>query len=361
MDVPDSAGATLPPRLSESLVSIVIIARNEERFIRQCITSCLEAAQGIPGTEIILVDFRSSDRTVEHARQYPIAILELGEGQVLSPAAGRYVGYRHAQGRFIFFIDGDMVLDRDWLRSALPVFDRLPDLAGIGGISVDCPEGDLSQVMGQAPPHQDGGVEDVTVLNGAALFRKDTMDEAGCYNPYLKGAEEAELSIRLRSHGYRLVRKGIPMTCHLGVTKYSRLSLMRVSYFQGIGQILRGSLGRPYYRDIFTHFFRYIVNTIFVYTSLAFLATKLILNRLFILVFLAIHAAIMILVLIRYRIPERAVQSLIRYYLKGWYITRGFVRGMGQPKDYPATEVINPEGHSMRTAPCTVSSPRGWL
>jgi glycosyltransferase involved in cell wall biosynthesis len=343
MELSDPSGAAPPLLPVRDPVSVVIIARNEERFIRQCITSCLEAVQGMPGTEVILVDSRSTDRTIEYAREYPITVLVLGVDQVLSPAAGRYVGYRHARGTYLLFIDGDMVLDREWLRAALPLFDRIPGLAGINGVTVDCAEGGSPPAAGRAARPRDPGGEEVTVLNGAALFRKEALERAGCYHPFLKGAEEAELSLRIRSHGYRLVRLGIPMVCHLGETKYSRLSLVRVSYFQGIGQILRGSLRMPYRRDIFTHFFPYIVNMGFVYASLALLAAGILGSRPSLWAFLALQVSLLILALIRHRRLERAVQQLIRYYLKSWYITRGFAGGMGRPEEYPATEVMVPQ------------------
>lgn len=339
MERSDPPGAAPPLLPLRDPVSVVIIARNEERFIRKCITSCLGAVDGMPATEVILVDSRSTDRTIEYAQEYPVTVLTLGEGQVPSPAAGRHVGYRHAGGTYVLFIDGDMVLDREWIRAALPFFGRIPGLAGINGTTVDGTGGDTPPPAGPGTRPPEPAPEEVPVLNGAALFRREALDRAGCYNPFLKGAEEAELSLRLGSHGYRLVRMGIPMVCHLGETKYSRLSLARVAYFQGIGQILRGSLRMPHRRAIFTYFLPYTMNAAFCYISLALLAAGLLWSRPFLLVFLALQVSLVILALIRHRSLERAAVSLIRYYLKGWYITRGFAAGMGRPDEYPATEV----------------------
>ena len=54
-------------------VSVVIKALNEERHIEAAIVSALAAVAAVGG-EVILADSGSTDKTVEIARKFPIAV-----------------------------------------------------------------------------------------------------------------------------------------------------------------------------------------------------------------------------------------------------------------------------------------------
>ena len=99
-------------------LSVVLVTKNEESHIAACIESALKETEGLRA-EIILVDSASDDRTVEIASRYNTTIIQLDRRNLLSPSAGRFVGTRHARGRFILFLDGDMQLLPGWLSEGL--------------------------------------------------------------------------------------------------------------------------------------------------------------------------------------------------------------------------------------------------
>src|SRR5215467_15060459 len=74
--------------------SVVIIARNEEAYIAQCIEAVLAATASLQACDVVLVDSHSNDRTVAIASTYPIRILRLSGAPRCCPAMGRYVGTR---------------------------------------------------------------------------------------------------------------------------------------------------------------------------------------------------------------------------------------------------------------------------
>src|SRR5262245_7123776 len=110
-------------------LSVVIIGRNEETYITDCLRSALTAVDRAGGAEVVYVDSASTDRTVELARALGIRVISLRPHWELSPSAGRYVGFHHTSGELIMFVDGDTALDPDWLRNAIPWFDR-PEVSG---------------------------------------------------------------------------------------------------------------------------------------------------------------------------------------------------------------------------------------
>jgi glycosyltransferase involved in cell wall biosynthesis len=124
-------------------VSIVIPAYNEERRIRACVVAAIEQTE--PADEIIVVDNRSTDRTVailESLRiEYPDAPLRIfrqDDEQGLVPT--RNFGLDRALGEVIGRIDADSVIEPDWVAEVRRVFrDRGVDAATGPMIYYDMP------------------------------------------------------------------------------------------------------------------------------------------------------------------------------------------------------------------------------
>ena len=110
----------LPPRDAAPpapgpMVSIIVPARNEEHNIGRCVSSL--AAQDHSDFEILVVDDRSTDRTVEVVRAVPLGNarrIEVIEGEPLPPGwFGKPWACRQgagaARGRILLFTDADTV------------------------------------------------------------------------------------------------------------------------------------------------------------------------------------------------------------------------------------------------------------
>ncbi|MEX2152443.1 MAG: glycosyltransferase family 2 protein [Gemmatimonadaceae bacterium] len=105
-------------------VSIVVAARDEERHVESATTSLLQ--QAYPDFELIVVDDRSSDRTLEileriaesDARLQVATIEALPAGWLGKNNAMR-VGAERASGELLLFADADVVLERQALSRAV--------------------------------------------------------------------------------------------------------------------------------------------------------------------------------------------------------------------------------------------------
>ena len=96
-------------------ISVVIIAKNAERTIDQC----LESVRANSPSEIIVVDGNSTDRTVEIAGEYTGRIFsDEGRGQ----SYARQLGAEMATQEYIAYVDSDVVLMEDTLRVMLSEF-----------------------------------------------------------------------------------------------------------------------------------------------------------------------------------------------------------------------------------------------
>ena len=112
-------------REEEPQVSVVIPARNEEDNIRGCLEDLLE--QTYDNFEIIVVDDRSTDHTLERARemssgQDTVQVVE-GAARPDNSWTGKswaaWQGYRKAEGQYLLFVDADMGFDRRLLEGVV--------------------------------------------------------------------------------------------------------------------------------------------------------------------------------------------------------------------------------------------------
>lgn len=255
------AGST-PSRESVDL-SVVFVARNEEKHIEACIRSTMDAVEQavqenlLRTVEYILVDSASTDRTVGIASRYPIQIVRLEPRWPLSCGAGCYVGLSRARGTLTAIINADMEIERRWFADALPHFG--PDVGGVCGVAKENLSGrtvierllvryssaPLSE--GRLPPEvasHSGGYS-----TGTLLLRTDAARQVGSYNPYFRAAEDMDLRYRLLRAHWKLPNLPVVQGLHHWVSEAEPADLL--SYFAtirrnsiGLGQMARYSLSR---------------------------------------------------------------------------------------------------------------------
>lgn len=216
-------------------ISIIIPSKDEERTIAKCIESVQSALEGVRNYEIILVDSRSTDETVSIAKKYPIRILRLRKGWPISPSAGRYIGTVNSDGEYIFFLDADMVVDKDWIKKGLEILKRDKSLAGVTGLLYNIlplEKVDKERLI----RHPIGYVE---CLPGTAIYRRSIIEEVNHFNPFLMGYEERELGYRITETGYKMLRLKYAVAYHFA--KEQNLSELseKSRHFLGVGQFLR--------------------------------------------------------------------------------------------------------------------------
>lgn len=303
-------------------LSIIIIARNEESTIGRNLEVIHRELAGRNG-EIILVDSASTDRTLEIARAYPVRIVHLEPSPLLSPAAGRYMGTRLSRGKFVFFLDGDMILMPGWLEKGLEEL-KDPALAGITGrIYWVLPGEDLS-----LDHPDDFPLGTIKGIGLSGIYRKEALDRCGTFNPYSKGEEEIELGFRILQGGYTLRRVEVPMAYHVDKVRDTRAVQQKAKYFAGTGQILRRYAGTELWRRLIRstgHVFAQQLAILGpVAGALIALATG---SPALAGLFLAALAAVL-LALTVWKGPGKVFLYVRSLLLITWYMVKGFVRGL---------------------------------
>jgi glycosyltransferase involved in cell wall biosynthesis len=233
-------------------LSVVLISRNQAWNIARLLKSVLQETSAISSAEILLVDSASTDETVGLASRHPISIVRLQPGAPLSPAIGRYMGYKRTEGDFVLFLDGDTELIPGWLARALRVIRKEPRVGAVTGRVINLPTSAVADHMpqiekvGRSAPREvlwgsyDGG--------GAALYRRSVLEQVGTFNPYLRSDEEPELGLRIRHAKYRILELDYPIVRHYNDapdTISTALGRRKRGFLLGPGQSVRYHLHDP--------------------------------------------------------------------------------------------------------------------
>ncbi len=104
--------------MQEPIISIVMPALNEEKYIERALKGLKNQATNIP-YEIIVADGGSTDKTVEIAKKYADKIIiEKRKGI----AYGRNAGVRASRGKYLINADADTVYPKDLVQKAYEIF-----------------------------------------------------------------------------------------------------------------------------------------------------------------------------------------------------------------------------------------------
>ncbi len=223
--------------------SVIVIARNEEKSIADCLHSVEEAFLKY-SHEVIFVDSASEDNTVEIARQFPVKVIRLPDSLPKRPSIAREAGRLQANGRWILFLDGDCTLSSDWLPKAEQAQQSDEKLAGIAGER----EGVILTETDKKPhtwkhEYPASDYESANFLGGSAAYKNSMLKKVGGFNPFLYASEEEEFGARIRKAGYTLKRLPLIMTRHQVKHRQETISeiLRRIKrgFPIGMGQIVR--------------------------------------------------------------------------------------------------------------------------
>ena len=125
---------------SNTLVTVVIATYNNAETIRSAINSVLN--QTLSSLDVVVVDDCSNDRTRQIVKDISksspqVFLITLTKN---SGAAGkpRNIGIKHAKGKYIFFLDGDDILDRHALKNLITVLLQMVATSNGGTLRYDC-------------------------------------------------------------------------------------------------------------------------------------------------------------------------------------------------------------------------------
>jgi len=311
------------------VVSIVIIGRDEESNIANCIESAIKESKGIE-SEIILIDTESTDKTIEIAKKYRFNIFQIPYNKYRSPSAARFIGTKYCRGEYILFLDGDVVLIKNWIKTAVSYFSE-EGLAAVRGEVFYVYPGEKLNMNHPGRPLAHYG----KYLGGpAVMYRKKALDQCGTFHPFLKGEEERELSHRLYSKGWKLRIVTVPMAYHFNKVRNKSEIDEKAGYFKGFGQILREYPFTYTMKSLIIGQRRTIRELIAIHGYLCALILALIFKQFSFAGVLSILLFMFILNLALLKSPYNVYLYIRSRFLVTWNIISGFIIGLDNPDTY---------------------------
>ena len=210
-------------------IAVVIIGRNEGERLRVCLSSVLAMNYPRELIEVLYVDSSSTDSSVALARSLGVKTIVL-EGPTTA-ARGRNAGWTQTEAPFVLFLDGDTLLNPNFVASAVKHFHDPKYTEPLAGVYGNRRETHTADSIYNAIFDLDwnAGTGYSLFFGGDALVRREALAAVGGYNPLLIAGEEPDLCRRMRGLGYRILHVDEPMTLHdlamFTFTQYWRRSI----------------------------------------------------------------------------------------------------------------------------------------
>lgn len=177
------------------LVSVIIPCKNSGKFIADCLNSINE--QIYQNIEIIIVDNNSRDNTKEIASKYTDLVFDKQPER----SAQRNFGFNKSTGKFVIFIDSDMLLTKDVIAQCVRKSLEgnadgmyIPEVSIGKGFWAKCKAFEKECYIGD------------NLIEAARFFKRETFFEVGGFDEKLIAAEDWDLSLRILNSDYKLDR-----------------------------------------------------------------------------------------------------------------------------------------------------------
>lgn len=184
-------------------ISVIIPNHNGSLTIGKCLTAVFSSSH--EDFEVIVVDDGSTDGSVGIIRQFPCKLVHQKSRSGASKA--RNTGALHAEGKLLFFIDADCLVQENTLTMAEKSMDKRTDTV-VGGTYTPLPHDDSffsvfqSVFINYSETKRDE--PDYVATHAMAIDRELFMMSGGFPEDFLPILEDVEFSHRLRRAGYKL-------------------------------------------------------------------------------------------------------------------------------------------------------------
>jgi glycosyltransferase involved in cell wall biosynthesis len=191
------------------MISFIIIGRKEGWKLTNCLQSVFEtiAYNKLKNAEVIYVDSKSTDDSIERAKAFDKVKVLLITGEC-NAAIARNIGAKEANGDILFFIDGDMEIEKEFLSHAT-INNQL---------KYDCLTGHLDDYLydindtflGVKTRTYKNKIPDnnqiIKTNGGLFLIKKEAWNDVGGMKTKYRRSQDIDLTMRLAEKGIKTFR-----------------------------------------------------------------------------------------------------------------------------------------------------------
>lgn len=194
-------------------ISVLIVTRNEEKYIIDCIKSIENQFKTNNDWELIIIDGMSEDSTKKLAIKY-LKNVKYSYRVLDNPkkilASGWNIGIKNAKGKFVVRPDAHGALHTDYIKYGLDVLNKKEDVVAVGGVLETKSKNFFGNIIKEALSSRVGvgnssfrtatqsGYYDTAVF---ALYRKEIFDKVGYFNENLVRHQDNDMHKRIKDIG----------------------------------------------------------------------------------------------------------------------------------------------------------------
>lgn len=201
------------------IVSVITVTYNNENNIKEYLNALKKGI--IPGTEVIIVDNLSTDKTVDILKQYKqYSVIESKENLGFAKACN--LAAKKSRGKYLFFLNPDTKITK-FILDKLVQFSELTNDAGIVAPKLVQYDGDIQPSVRKFPTllgaiqeyyfglknsfeaYVPEGVDAIrvdTVVGAAMFMKKEVFEKVGGFNEnYFMYYEDLEICKRVKQLG----------------------------------------------------------------------------------------------------------------------------------------------------------------
>jgi glycosyltransferase involved in cell wall biosynthesis len=173
------------------LVSVIIPTRNSARTLRRCLESLM--IQTFQNFDILIVDDRSEDHTIDIAREFKATIFTI-EGE---RTTAKNFALARANGTFVFFLDSDMLLEPQVIEDCVNAIQP----SDVGGVII--PEKTIGSGFWANVRDFERSFYFGTKIESARFFRAKEALQVGGFDEDVVSYEESTLPQKIEKIGLK--------------------------------------------------------------------------------------------------------------------------------------------------------------
>jgi len=210
-------------------ISVVVITRNSEYYMRDCLDSLVH--QSHTPDEVIVVDADSTDATQfivkEFASKYEFIKLLV---KSLQKGEARNYGVSKSKGDFIAFVDADTICHALWIEELLKAFTQ-PGVDAVAGKETRLGYSGFAGLK-RVPLLHKG--QDVTYPTVNMAYTRKAFETVKGFDPWFKEAEDVDLNFRIVDADFKLVYHDQAIVYHR--VRDSFLGFFKQAFWYGFGR-----------------------------------------------------------------------------------------------------------------------------
>ncbi len=219
-------------------ISIIIPVHNNFQFTENCLKSILQYTH--INYEVVIVDDASTDVTADQLKNIPhLKVITNNENIGFIKSCNK--GARSSNGKYLFFLNNDTLVTKDWSPTLLELLKR--DDVGAVGSKLIYPDGRLQEagalIWDDGSGHNYGRddnpekpeynfVREVDYCSGAALLvKRELFEKIGGFDEQFIPAyyEDVDLCFSIRILGYKILYQPASVVIHFeGITSGKNLT-----------------------------------------------------------------------------------------------------------------------------------------